>query len=91
MHETTNEGKRTQQKLGHSVRRIEYYSTPDEIVERYAHEVCTTLAIQDDAYTHPEIKHGFATFLKVVSRALANSLNRKQLVRRAPNGTPKSC
>ena len=71
-------------------RRVEYYPTPDNVIERYAREVCDAMASEDPRFASLEVKYGFSNFLKVVSRALANNLNRQQLARRASDGAKKA-
>jgi len=57
-----------------SQRLIEYVPPSPEVLEHFAREVC--LGLGPD-YCQREVVDGFASFMKVVSRALANSLNRK--------------
>jgi hypothetical protein len=55
-------------------RRVEYQPPSPELLEHFAREVC--LGLGPD-YCQREVVEGFASFMKVISRALANSLNRK--------------
>ena len=55
-------------------RSVEYLPPSPELLEHFAREVCRGLGPD---YCQREIVDGFASFMKVVSRALANSLNRK--------------
>ena len=71
-------------------RRVEYYPTPDKVIERYAREVCDAMAFEDPRFASLEVKYGFSNFLKVVSRALANNLNRQQPARRTSDGAKKA-
>ena len=73
-----------------SSRRVEYYPTPDNVIERYAREVCDAMACKDARFASLEVKYGFSSFLKVVSRALANNLNRQQYARRATDVAKKA-
>ena len=52
---------------------IEYVAPPADVLENFAHQVCQSLGGE---YADPEIENGFADFLVLVSRILANNLNR---------------
>lgn len=57
-----------------SYRNVEYQPPSPDLLEHFAREVC--LGLGPD-YCQREVVEGFASFMKVISRALANSLNRK--------------
>jgi hypothetical protein len=52
---------------------IEYVAPPAHVLKNYAHQVCQSLG---DGFADPEIERGFADFLILISRVLANTLNR---------------
>jgi hypothetical protein len=52
---------------------IEYVAPRVDVVKNFAHQVCQGLG---DEFADPEIERGFADFLIVMSRILANNLNR---------------
>lgn len=52
---------------------VEYVAPPAEVLKNYAHQVCQSLG---DGFADPEIERGFADFLILISRVLANTLNR---------------
>ena len=54
-------------------RNVEYVAPPADVLEDFAHQVCQRLG---DEFADPEIERGFADFLIVMSRILANNLNR---------------
>jgi hypothetical protein len=43
------------------------------VLKNFAHQVCQSLG---DGFADPEIERGFADLLILISRALANTLNR---------------
>jgi len=55
-------------------RSVEYLPPSPDLLEHFARDVC--LGLGPD-YCQPEVVDGLASFMKVVARALANSLNRK--------------
>jgi hypothetical protein len=64
---TANEPKR---------KRIEYVPPPDEVIDKFARDVCAALAEQrnDPSMMNWEIASGFARFLKVAARIKAKQL-----------------
>ena len=54
-------------------RNVEYVAPPAELLEDFAHQACQGLGGE---YADPEIERGFADFLILISRILANNLNR---------------
>jgi hypothetical protein len=52
---------------------VEYVAPPANVVENFAHQACQSLGGE---FADPEVERGFANFLIVVSRILANNLNR---------------
>ncbi|WP_119072056.1 hypothetical protein [Aggregatilinea lenta] len=56
-------------------RTIIYHPPSPDVIEHFAHSVCFELG---GSYLEPEIEEGLAGFLKVISRAVAKDLNRKQ-------------
>lgn len=60
--------------MSDTYRSVEYQPPSPEVLEHFAREVC--LGLGPD-YCQREVIEGFACFMKVVARALANNLNRK--------------
>jgi hypothetical protein len=52
---------------------VEYVAPPAHVLKNFAHQVCQSLG---DGFADPEIERGFADFLILISRVLANTLNR---------------
>ena len=52
---------------------VEYVAPPADVLENFALQVCRGLG---GKYTDREIERGFADFMILVSRILANNLNR---------------
>jgi hypothetical protein len=52
---------------------VEYVSLPANVLEDFAHQACQGLGGE---YADPEVERGFADFLLLISRILANNLNR---------------
>ena len=52
---------------------VEYVAPPADVLRDFAHQVCQSLG---DECTDREIERGFADFLILMSRILANNLNR---------------
>ncbi len=57
-----------------SSRDVRYIPPSPEVLEHFAHEVCREMGPD---YCNPDVVEGFASFMKVISRTLANTLNRK--------------
>ncbi|WP_162909891.1 hypothetical protein [Aggregatilinea lenta] len=56
-------------------RPITYQPPSLDVIEHFAHAVCSELG-GDDA--QPEIERGLASFTKIIARILADDLNRQQ-------------
>lgn len=54
-------------------KKVEYVAPPANVLRNFAHQVCQSLG---DESADPEIERGFADFLILISRVLANTLNR---------------
>ena len=54
-------------------RNVEYVALPADVLEDFAHQSCQGLGGE---YADPEVERGFADFLVLISRILANNLNR---------------
>jgi len=54
-------------------KKVEYVAPPAHVLKHYAHQVCQSLG---NGFADPEIERGFADFLILISRVLANTLNR---------------
>ena len=54
-------------------KKVEYVAPPAKVLKNFAHQVCQSLG---DGFADPEIERGFADFLILISRVLANTLNR---------------
>jgi hypothetical protein len=52
---------------------VEYVAPPADVLKNFAHQVCQGLGGE---YADPEVERGFADFLILISRILANNLNR---------------
>ncbi len=57
-----------------SSRDVRYIPPSPEVLEHFAQDVCRELGPN---YCDPDIVDGFASFMKVIARALANDLNRE--------------
>jgi hypothetical protein len=55
------------------MKNVEYVAPPAHVLKTFAHQVCQSLG---DEFADPEIERGFADFLILISRVLANTLNR---------------
>jgi hypothetical protein len=63
--------------------RVKYDSPTHEEIERYAHAVCRALSqTVDGSFDTPEVRVGFAAFMKIVV-----SINVRQLNREGEHGT----
>lgn len=59
---------------------IEYMPVSNEVIEEYVHIICSKFfppSNGNPSCSH-EVHHGLAIFLKSMSRAMANNLNRQQ-------------
>lgn len=54
-------------------KKVEYVAPPTNVLRNFAHQVCQSLG---DEFANREIERGFADFLILMSRILANNLNR---------------
>ena len=54
-------------------KKVEYVAPPADVLRNFAHQVCQSLGGE---FADREIERGFADFLIVMSRILANNLNR---------------
>lgn len=52
---------------------VKYVAPPADVLENFAHQVGQGLGGE---YADPEVERGFADFLILISRILANNLNR---------------
>ncbi len=55
-------------------RRVRYVPPRPEVIDHFAREACRALG---EDYRAHEVVEGFAGFMQVVARVLANDLNRK--------------
>jgi hypothetical protein len=57
-------------------RKVVYYPPSEQLINRFAREVCTQLAQNgNDVYIKPEVVSGFAQFLNVIAQITAKCLN----------------
>jgi hypothetical protein len=52
---------------------VEYVAPPADVLEIFAHQACQGLGGE---FANSEVERGFASFLILISRVLANTLNR---------------